>query len=41
MLDNILVTHVIKAKRVQTKSGNGAIGCYPRSKLPFRGILYV
>jgi len=26
-------------ERAETKSGNDASGYYPRSKLPFRGIL--
>jgi len=30
---------VIKEERAQTKNGNVAVEYYPRSKLPFRGIL--
>ena len=43
MLDNILMTlftkhHVIKAERAETVQSD-IVGYYPRSKLPFRGIL--
>jgi len=47
MLDDILVTlqtkhHVIKAEIVQVETvQSGMVGNYPRSKLPFRGIIIV